>query len=425
MLHQVIDRRLSGKNKSIGNRERFLRRYREQIRDAVRKAVGDRSITDIEQGTDISLPKRDVSEPIFSHGPGGTREIVHPGNREYVKGDRIARPQGGGGGSGGRGASNDGQGEDDFVFRISREEFMNYFFDDLALPRLIRTQLLADVPEWKMRRAGYVSEGNPTSLHVVRSMRVALGRRIAMGGDSRLELKRLERLYELREAQDAPGTELAKLKEEIEELRSRLKRVPWLDPFDLRYRNRVREPMPTSKAVMFCLMDVSGSMDEARKDLAKRFFILLYLFLSRHYEKTEVIFIRHHTQAAEVNEDEFFHATESGGTVVSSALTLMHEIIRERYSGSEWNIYGAQASDGDNWQQDSSKCRELLESKLLPACRYFAYVQVADEDQNLWEEYTRVRDGNVNFAMQKIVTPAQIFPVFRDLFKKNPVGAAA
>ena len=102
----------------------------------------------------ISLPKRDVSEPIFNHGPGGTREIVHPGNREYVKGDRIPRPQGGAGGSGGRGASPDGQGEDDFVFRITREEFMNYFFDDLALPRLIRTQLLADVPEWKTRRAG-------------------------------------------------------------------------------------------------------------------------------------------------------------------------------------------------------------------------------------------------------------------------------
>jgi uncharacterized sporulation protein YeaH/YhbH (DUF444 family) len=424
MLHQVIDRRLSGKNKSIGNRERFLRRYRDQIRDAVRKAVGDRSIKDIEQGTDISLPKRDVSEPIFNHGPGGTREIVHPGNREYVKGDRIARPQGGAGGSGGRGASQDGQGEDDFVFRISREEFMNYFFDDLALPRLIRTQLLADVPEWKTRRAGFVSEGNPTSLHVVRSMRVALGRRIAMGGDARPELRKLEKhLEELRE-QDAPGTQIAKVEEEIRQLRARLARVPFLDPFDLRYRNRVREPLPTSKAVMFCLMDVSGSMDEARKDLAKRFFILLYLFLSRHYEKTEVIFIRHHTQAAEVTEDEFFHATESGGTVVSSALTLMHEIIRERYTSSEWNIYGAQASDGDNWQQDSSKCRELLDQKLLPLCRYFAYVQVADEDQNLWEEYTRVRDSNVNFAMQKIVTPAQIFPVFRDLFKKQPAGIA-
>jgi hypothetical protein len=424
MLHQVIDRRLSGKNKSIGNRERFLRRYRDQIREAVRKAVGDRSIHNIEEGTDITLPKRDVSEPVFQHAPGGTREMVHPGNKEYVRGDKIARPQGGGGGGNGSGASQDGQGEDDFVFRITREEFMNYFFDDLALPRLIRTQLLADIPEWKSRRAGFVSEGNPTSLHVVRSMRVALGRRIAMGGDARIELRRLEEVMRQME-QDAntSPSELAAVKAEVEELRQRLKRVPFLDPFDLRYRNRVREPMPTSKAAMFCLMDVSGSMDEARKDLAKRFFILLYLFLSRHYQQTDVIFIRHHTQAAEVSEDEFFHATESGGTVVSSALTLMNDIIRQRYMGSEWNIYGAQASDGDNWQQDSSKCRELLENQLLPLCRYYAYVQVADEDQNLWEEYTKVRDANAHFAMQKIVTPAQIFPVFRDLFKKSTTTA--
>ena len=420
MLHQVIDRRLSGKNKSIGNRERFLRRYRDQIKDAVRKAVGDRSIRDIEEGTDITLPRRDVSEPVFNHGQGGTREMVHPGNQEYVKGDRIAKPQGGGSGQG-QGASADGSGEDDFVFRISREEFMNYFFDDLALPRLIRTQLLADAPEWKSRRAGYVSEGNPTSLHVVRSMRTALGRRIAMGGDARIELRKLqEYLKQLEQRGDAPETELAAVKAEIQVLKDRLKRVPFLDPFDLRYRNRIREPVPTSKAAMFCLMDVSGSMDEARKDLAKRFFILLYLFLTRHYQQTDVIFIRHHTQAAEVTEDEFFHATESGGTVVSSALTLMHEVIRARYNSSEWNIYGAQASDGDNWQQDSSKCRELLDDKLLPLCRYFAYVQVADEDQNLWEEYTRVRDANPHFAMQKIVTASQIFPVFRDLFKKTP-----
>ncbi|HEX7891296.1 MAG TPA: YeaH/YhbH family protein [Ramlibacter sp.] len=424
MLHQVIDRRLSGKNKSIGNRERFLRRYREQIKEAVRKAVGDRSITDMEEGADITLPKRDVTEPTFGHAPGGSRELVHPGNEEYIRGDRIQRPQGGGGGgSGGSGASPDGQGEDDFVFRISREEFMNYFFDDLALPRMIRTQLLADVPEWKVRRAGFVSEGNPTSLHVVRSMRVGLARRIAMGGDARAELKAAERqLEDLERRPDVAPPEVEVLRKQVMELRSRLKRVPFLDPFDLRYRNRIREPKPTNKAVMFCLMDVSGSMDESRKDLAKRFFILLYLFLSRHYEKTEVVFIRHHTQAAEVTEDEFFHATESGGTVVSSALTLMNDIIRARYMGSEWNIYGAQASDGDNWQQDSSKCRELLDSKILPLVRYYAYVQVADEDQNLWEEYTRVRDANPHFAMQKIVTPSQIFPVFRDLFKKQPAG---
>src|SRR5690242_4577806 len=239
-LHQVIDRRLSGKNKSIGNRERFLRRYREQIRDAVRKAVGDRSIRDIEEGTDITLPRRDVSEPVFNHGQGGTRETVHPGNREYVRGDRIPRPQGGGGGGSGSGASPDATGEDDFVFRITREEFMNYFFDDLALPRLIRTQLLADAPEWKTRRAGFVSEGNPTSLHVVRSMRVALGRRIAMGGDARLELRRLEEHLESLKEQDAPGPQIAAVEEELRQVRARLARVPFLDPFDLRYRNRVR-----------------------------------------------------------------------------------------------------------------------------------------------------------------------------------------
>src|SRR6478736_6650695 len=215
-LHQVIDRRLSGKNKSIGNRERFLRRYREQIKEAVRKAVGDRSITDMEEGADITLPKRDVTEPTFGHAPGGSRELVHPGNQEYLRGDRIQRPQGGGGGSGGSGASQDGQGEDDFVFRISREEFMNYFFDDLALPRLIRTQLLADVPEWKSRRAGYVSEGNPTSLHVVRSMRIGLARRIAMGGDARGELRDAqEHLALLESRRDTPAAEIAALKAEI------------------------------------------------------------------------------------------------------------------------------------------------------------------------------------------------------------------
>ena len=422
-MHQIIDRRLAGKNKSVGNRERFLRRYRDQIREAVRKAVGDRSIHNIQEGADITLPRRDVSEPVFHHGPGGTREIVHPGNQEYVRGDRIARPSGGAGGAGRGEAAPDGTGDDDFTFRITREEFMNYFFDDLALPRLVRTHLLADAPEWKLRRAGFVSEGNPTSLHVVRSMRVALGRRIAMGGEARRLLRQAQAgLRRLEARTDTPEDELARAREEVQALRRRLDRVPFLDPFDLRYRHRVREPVPNSKAVMFCLMDVSGSMDEARKDLAKRFFILLYLFLSRHYQQTDVVFIRHHTQAAEVPEEEFFHATESGGTVVSSALTLMHEIIRDRYAGEAWNIYGAQASDGDNWQQDSVKCRELLESRLLPQVRYFAYVQVADEDQNLWEEYNRVRAAHPHFAMQKIVTPQQIFPVFRDLFRKSPAG---
>ncbi len=431
VLQQVIDRRLSGKNKSVGNRERFLRRYREQIRQAVRQAVGNRSIHNIEQGADITIPRRDIAEPEFGHGPGGSRELVHPGNQEWLRGDRIARPKRSGQGSGQGEGSPDAQGDDEFTFRITREEFMNHFFDDLALPRMIRTQLLAEVPEWKLRNAGFVAEGNPTSLHVVRSLRVALGRRIAMGSEARRALKEaqdvLARLLATPHPADASDTfeaDVERARAEVDALRARLARVPFLDPIDLRFRHRVRDPLPTSKAVMFCLMDVSGSMDESRKDLAKRFFILLYLFLSRHYRETEVVFIRHHTQASEVDEEQFFGATESGGTVVSSALTLMNQIVRERYLGSQWNIYGAQASDGDNWQQDSTKCRELLARELLPLVRYFAYVQVADEDQNLWEEYSRLRTDHAQFAMQKITAAEQIFPVFRELFRQVPAGSA-
>jgi uncharacterized protein len=419
MLQQVIDRRLSGKNKSVGNRERFLRRFRGQIRDAVRRAVAGRSIEDIEQGQDITLPRRDVSEPVLGHGSGGMRESVHPGNRDYVRGDHIERPERGGAGGPGQGSAADGTGDDDFVFRITREEFMQYFFDDLALPHLVRTQLLPDAPEWKSHRAGFVSEGTPTNLSVVRSMRVALSRRIALGGNVRQQLRALEaQLEELLSQPPRLPDVVPALRLEIEALRRRVRHIPFFDPFDLRYRNRVRLPLPTAKAAMFCLMDVSGSMDESRKDIAKRFFILLYLFLRRHYERTEVIFIRHHTQAAEVSEEEFFQSTETGGTVVSSALNLMHEIIQKRYPPSEWNIYGAQASDGDNWHLDSTKCREILGTKLLPLSRYFAYVQVAEEDQNLWNEYTQVAQTHPNFAIRKISEPADIYPVFRDLFKK-------
>ncbi|WP_326534367.1 YeaH/YhbH family protein [Pseudorhodoferax sp.] len=428
MLQSIIDRRLAGKNKSIGNRERFLRRYKAQIRDAVKRAIDGRGIRDIERGEDIHIPKRDISEPVFGHGQGGVRETVHPGNSDYVRGDRIQRPKGGQGGQGGGQASDSGEGEDDFVFSLSKEEFMQVFFEDLALPHLVRTQL-AEVPEWKSHRAGFSSDGTPNNLHVVRSLRGAIGRRIAIGAGARRGVRELEeQLEQLRAETAADDTEgqqrISALVAEIAALRGRVERIPYLDPIDLRYRSRVRVPVPSSKAVMFCLMDVSGSMDEGRKELSKRFFILLYLFLTRHYDKIELVFIRHHTQAQEVDEEGFFHSRETGGTVVSSALVLMEEIIRARYNPSEWNIYGAQASDGDNWHHDSGRCRELLNDKILPLVRYYAYVQVAEEEQNLWEEYSQLQQANPRFAMRKATSADQIYPVFRDLFRKEGAQAA-
>lgn len=421
MALHIIDRRLAGKNKSVGNRERFLRRYKEQISEAVRKAVSSRDIRNIEQGESITIPKKDISEPVFHHAQGGIRDTIHPGNKDHMRGDRIARPQGGGGS--GSQASDSGEGEDDFVFTLSKEEFMQLFFEDLALPHLLRTAI-GDNPQWKTHRAGYTHDGTPNNLAVVRSMRGALGRRIALGkADRRLLEEKQARLQELLQLgiDDVPETQQLRL--DIAQLEARLQRIPFLDPIDLRFRGRVRVPVPSSKAVMFCLMDVSGSMDQERKDLSKRFFILLYLFLTRHYEKIDIVFIRHHTQAQEVNEDQFFHATESGGTVVSSALVLMHKIMLERYPSSEWNIYGAQASDGDNFTNDSGNCRELLADKILPLVRYFAYVQVAQEEQNLWTEYEQLQEQYSNFAMRKVSDAAEIYPVFRDLFKREGVPA--
>ncbi len=208
-------------------------------------------------------------------------------------------------------------------------------------------------------------------------------------------------------------------RDQLAQLRARLAKIPGLDPLDLRYRTSQKIPQPYAKAVMFCLMDISGSMDEDRKNLAKRFFILLYLFLTRHYEKIDIVFIRHHTQAQEVTEEEFFHSTETGGTVVSSALNEMMSIVRARYPSSEWNIYGAQASDGDNWHNDSDLCRQILLEEILPVCRYFAYIQVVTQEQNLWEEYLAVKHACKHFAMKKVSKPGEIYPVFRELFEKE------
>lgn len=420
---RIIDRRYDSKNKSAVNRQRFLRRFRKQIRQAVGDAVAGRSIRDLDQGEKISIPARDIKEPQFDHGRGGIWEKVFAGNDQFQAGDSIARrPPAGGGGSGGGQASNEGEGEDDFAFQLSREEFLDVFFEDLALPDLVRTQL-AKITDFKSQRAGFSTAGSPSNINIIRSMRSALGRRLALGSPFSRTLRDLQATLQEKVALlGEDHEEVLKLREEIAKVRSKLDAIPFIDSFDLRYNNRIVVPKPISQAVMFCVMDVSGSMDEQKKSTAKRFFMLLYLFLTRNYEHIDLVFIRHHTKAREVDEEDFFHSRESGGTVVSSALTLMSEIIQERYAGGTWNVYGAQASDGDNWDNDSPICRGLLSEQILPWCRYFAYIEITPgEPQNLWREYEKLLAAHPNFAMQNIEDPSQIYPVFRELFKKTDV----
>ena len=407
-MSMIIDRRLNDHNKSATNRERFIRRYKEQVKHAIDGMVSDRSIKDMEKGGDVRIPVKDIAEPAFRHGQGGDREIVHPGNRTFNAGDRVPRPASGGGG-GGEGGSGQGDGTDSFAFSLSREEFMKLFFDDLELPRLART-VVGTVAERKLQRAGYIRYGASTNLSVVRSLRNALARRIAL----RAPLKR-----QLAERQSALAA--LSLDNESEQLDQLLRlEISELEEIDLRYRHRITVQQPITQAVMFCLMDVSASMNERKKDLAKRFFTLLYLFLARKYQKVEVIFIRHTEDAEEVDEERFFHDPQTGGTVVYSALELMHEVIAARYSPSSWNIYGAQVSDGDAFGADPEKSRGFLESTLLPLARYYAYVEVADDtihQSTLASSYKRIAADH--FAMREVRERREIYPVLRDLFKRE------
>ena len=419
-LTHIIDRRLNGKNKSAVNRERFVRRYRQHIKKAVSDAVSKRSITDIDRGDNISIPSKDLDEPTFRSGQGGLRERVNPGNKDFTTGDQVSKPtkeqcaQGLGQGA----ASDSGEGVDEFVFQISQEEFLDCMFEDLALPNLVKKQL-KNTTSFKYQRAGYSNQGNPAKINVVRSLQKAYGRRLALAGKRRENIETLElKLVDFESLPEDYTTQIRTLKLKIDKLKTRLKRIPWIDEVDLKFNQHIKLALPNISAVMFCLMDISGSMSKMHKDIAKRFYTLLYIFLKRNYKKIDVIFIRHHTSAKEVDEEEFFYSRETGGTIVSSALKLMSEIIKQRYPATDWNIYAAQASDGDNWNGDSPVCLKLLREDILPDIQYFAFIEITKlEHQSLWHEYeTLSPEFPESFAIQNIRDESDIYPVFRELF---------
>ncbi len=426
----VIDRRLNPKGKSLGNRQRFLKRAKEQVRKAVSSSSAKRAVSDIESGDKISIPIDGIREPTFRHSQtGGHREHILPGNKEYVEGDTIPRPPSGGGGRGSEG-SPDGDGEDDFRFVLSQEEFLDLFLEDLELPDLTKKKV-KQAASFSLTRAGYSTTGSPANLNVVRTVRNSLQRRIALRRPSAMELEALAAEIERLEQGGEQADRLAALREELERLERRRQVVPFIDPIDVRYNRFDVVPKPITQAVMFCLMDVSGSMTEHMKDLAKRFFMLLYVFLTRSYKHVDIVFIRHTHRASEVDEQTFFYSRESGGTVVSTALDEMRRVIRERYPVEDWNIYAAQASDGDNVQSDNRRAADMLENMILPMCQYFAYIEVGSDrghpnlsyESALWMAYRGVSEKVGLPAMRKVSKKADIYPVFRELFSRERTAA--
>jgi uncharacterized protein len=371
----IIDRRPNPKGKSLANRQRFIERAKDEVKRSLVDALKRRKLGDAEGGEKISIPARGIQEPSFQHARrGGNRDYVVPGNKHFIVGDKIERPKGGQGDGRGKAGNSDSGEQDSFEFVLSKEEFLDLFFDDLELPELVKTKL-KETEAMLLTRAGYSIDGTPANLNLRRTMRNSLARRISLNRPSPSQLDALKRQLEFaRSADDFEGA--AQSQHDLESARRRARRFAFIDPLDVRYNRFERVPKPVTQAVMFCLMDVSGSMTEAMKDLAKRFFLLLHVFLTKRYKHLDIVFIRHTSNAEEVDEDTFFHSRETGGTIVSTALEEMLRIVRDRYPPGAWNIYAAQASDGDNFSEDGERCAQLLADDLLPVSQYFAYIEV-------------------------------------------------
>ncbi len=426
----IIDRRPNPHGKNLENRRRVLVRAREAVQRAARDAVASGKLREVGQERSISIPSDALHEPslhrVFS---SGVRDVVLSGNKVFSPGDRLQRPPSAKGKGGGAGeAGEGGGGEDGFRFILSRDEFLDAFFDDLALPDLVKRQI-SSTDSTSVSRAGLSSDGSPSQLDLSRTMRHSMARRIGLRRPKPDVIAELEARIAVLEQEGGDPVALHALRSELHIALRRMNRVPWIDPVDMRYRRFTVTPKPTTRAVMFCLMDVSGSMTERMKDLAKRFFLLLHVFLERRYKRVDLVFIRHSEVAEEVDEDAFFHDPRTGGTIVSSALVELIRVQSERYPADSWNIYVAQASDGDNSGSDTPKSCTLLREQILPLVQYYAYIEIVGSgavirgETDLWRGYRGVADGNDRLVMRQVGDKRDIFPVFRDLFSKKPETA--
>jgi len=427
MAHIIIDRRKNDKGKSTDNRRRFVKRVKDQVREAVKDTIVNGKIGDIINSKEkkVKIPGKGLNQPTFHHDKtGGVKDFVAPGNKEFNQGDRPARPPEGDGKGSGKGASDSGEGQDEFSFHLTKEEFLELFFQDLELPDMVKKDI-TKVDEFEWRRAGFSVDGNPSKLNILQSMKRSVGRKLAINSPKKKKLAKL--LAEIAELELNPSEKnklrIDELNKKIMGVKRKIKATPFIDDMDLRYNRHEKVPIPTTQAVMFGIMDVSGSMGEWEKEMAKRFFMLMLLFLHHNYERVDIVWIRHHTRASEVDEDEFFHSRETGGTVVSSAISMMKDIIEERYPLSQWNIFGCQISDGDNWSSDNIAASDLMRQSILPQSQYFAYIEVDRNgsmgNSDLWPVYDSLKSDFKNLEMAQIHDVTEIYPVFRGLFEKR------
>jgi len=388
-------------DRSASDRRRHNKKIEEAIKDGVHSIVAEESIIGQDGKKKIKIPVRGIKEYRFVYGDNNQNKKVGSAPGKDIKrgqkiGDAQQRQQGQGNQAG------DEQGEEYYEVEITLEELTYYLFNDLELPDLERKSI-TNVTGEKWKRHGYRNDGirprldkKKTAVNRIRRKKAAEKRRIEEGGED-------------------DGERFL------------------FNQNDLKYRHIKKTLKESSNAVIFFLMDISGSMTQHKKFLARSFYFLLYHFINNRYENCEVVFVAHDTSAYEVDEDRFFRRGNSGGTIVSSGLEKVNEIIDKRYHPSAWNVHLFQCSDGDNWPSDLPATIKIAET-IKEKCQLFGYCEIEpDSDRLKWisegsrmsSTYETIKDKRLKIV--KIHQKEDIWPAFKKLLGKRvaiPAGSA-
>lgn len=373
-------------DRSAGDRLRHREKIRDSIRENIADIIAEESIIGKERDRIIKVPIRGIREYRFVFGDNSPQ--VGQGGEDARRGQVVGKMKQGAG----AGPAGDQPGVDYYETDVSLDELVTLMFEDLELPDMEKKQLRELEVETQSRRKGYRRKG----------IRVQLDKR-------RTARSRIKRILAIERRGDA---------------------APERFPFhteDLRYHHRVMDARPQSNAVVFCIMDTSGSMDTMKKYLARSFFFLLYQFLLTKYQKVETVFIAHHTEAREVTEEEFFKKGESGGTFISSGYVKSLEIIGQRYHPSLWNIYAFHCSDGDNFDSDNAAtlraARELVQVANLVGYGEIKPLGSGYYGSSMIRFFSQIASDN--FHTIQIQRKEDIWPSFKAFLSRDRIRTAS
>ncbi|WP_025899559.1 YeaH/YhbH family protein [Sneathiella glossodoripedis] len=382
-------------DRTSGDRQRHKEKLREVLKGNIADVISEQSIIGRDSDQIIKVPIKGIKEYRFIYGQNQPR--VAQGNGGTEEGQVVGKA-GQEQGDGGDGKAGNSPGEDYYETDVTLEELIDLMFEDLELPDLESKPLRAIEAEYTHKRSGTKRVGIRAHLDKKRTAKSRLRRKFVQ-----------EKIDNARQPL-----------EEIKETGEEENRFPF-NQRDFRYHRHKPDIRYESNAVVVCIMDTSGSMNVMKKYLARSFFFLLYQFVRLKYQQTELVFIAHDTIAREVNEDDFFHRGESGGTMISSGYQKALEVINDRYDPTLWNVYAFHCSDGDNFQEDIPRTMEFAK-KLSEVCNLFGYGEIKPEGTVAWGTPMLEKFDDFeaeNFTTVCITGKADIWPKFKAFLQKE------